>query len=38
MQPVWAKDAKAKPILEETGRSLLTMLPAEINTDFIKTR
>ncbi len=34
--PVWAKDAKARPILEQTGRSLLTMLPAEINTDFIQ--
>ena len=36
MQPVWAKDAKAKPILEETGRSLLTMLPQDINSDVIK--
>lgn len=34
--PTWAKDAKAKPILEETGRSLLTMLPQDINSDFIK--
>ena len=36
MQPAWAKDAKAKPLLEETGRSLLTMLPQDINSDFIK--
>jgi membrane protein required for colicin V production len=34
--PPWARDAKARPILEQTGRSLLTMLPAEINTDFIQ--
>ena len=36
LQPVWAKEAKAKPILEETGRSLLTMLPQDINSDIIK--
>jgi membrane protein required for colicin V production len=36
MQPAWARDAKAKPILEETGRSLLTMLPQDINSDIIK--
>lgn len=36
MQPTWAKDAKAKPILEETGRSLLTMLPQDVNSDAIK--
>jgi membrane protein required for colicin V production len=36
LQPTWAKDAKAKPILEETGRSLLTMLPQDINSDVIK--
>ena len=34
--PVWAKDAKAKPVLEETGRSLLAMLPQDVNADFIK--
>ena len=34
--PSWAKDAKAKPILEETGRTLLTMLPQDINSDVIK--
>lgn len=36
MQPVWAREAKAKPLLEETGRSLLTMLPQDINADAIK--
>jgi membrane protein required for colicin V production len=36
LQPSWAKEAKAKPILEETGRSLLTMLPQDINSDIIK--
>ena len=30
-QPVWAKDAKATPILEETGRSLQAMLPQDLN-------
>lgn len=34
--PVWAKDAKAKPMLEETGRSLIAMLPQDVNADFIK--
>ncbi|PZU85105.1 MAG: colicin V synthesis protein [Chelatococcus sp.] len=34
--PVWAKDAKAKPVLEETGRSLLAMLPQDMSPDFIK--
>ncbi len=29
--PVWAKDAKATPILEETGRSLQAMLPQDLN-------
>ena len=36
MQPPWAKDAKAKPMLEETGRSLISMLPQDVNADFIK--
>jgi len=36
MQPVWAREARAKPLLEETGRSLLTMLPQDINADAIK--
>lgn len=34
--PAWAKDAKAKPMLEETGRSLISMLPQDVNADFIK--
>ncbi|POR55413.1 CvpA family protein [Bosea psychrotolerans] len=34
--PSWAKDARARPLLEETGRSLLTMLPQDINSDMIK--
>ncbi|CAM5768356.1 CvpA family protein [Bosea minatitlanensis] len=34
--PVWAKDAKAKPMLEETGRSLIALLPQDVNADFIK--
>ncbi|MGY6247108.1 CvpA family protein [Bosea thiooxidans] len=34
--PVWAKEAKAKPMLEETGRSLIAMLPQDVNADFIK--
>jgi membrane protein required for colicin V production len=36
MQPVWAREARAKPILEETGRSLLAMLPQDVNSDFFK--
>lgn len=36
MQPPWARDARAKPILEETGRSLLTMLPQDIDSEFVK--
>lgn len=34
--PVWARDAKAKPVLEETGRSLLAMLPQDMSPDIIK--
>ena len=34
--PVWARDARAKPMLEETGRSLIAMLPQDVNADFIK--
>lgn len=34
--PVWAKEAKSRPMLEETGRSLVGMLPQEINADFVK--
>lgn len=36
MQPAWARDSRSKPILEETGRSLLTMLPQDIDSEFIK--
>ena len=36
MQPPWAREAKAKPLLEETGRSLLTMLPQDINSDVLR--
>ncbi len=34
--PVWAKEAKSRPMLEETGRSLVGMLPQDINADFVK--
>lgn len=34
--PPWAKDARARPLLEETGRSLLAMLPQDINSDIVK--
>lgn len=34
--PVWAREAKARPMLEETGRSLVAMLPQDINADAIK--
>jgi membrane protein required for colicin V production len=36
LQPPWAREARAKPILEETGRSLLAMLPQDINSDIIR--
>lgn len=35
-EPVWVRDAKTKPILKETGLSLLAVLPQDINSDFIK--
>lgn len=35
-QPVWVKDAKTRPLLETTGKSLLSFLPTEIDTSFIK--
>jgi membrane protein required for colicin V production len=35
-QPVWARDAKTKPILQETGRSLIGFLPQDINIDMFK--
>jgi membrane protein required for colicin V production len=34
--PVWAKEAKSRPLLEDTGRSLAGMLPQDINVDFVK--
>lgn len=34
--PSWAKDAKAKPVLEETGQSLIAMLPQDMKADFFK--
>ncbi|MGX1788688.1 CvpA family protein [Bosea sp. NPDC055332] len=36
MQPAWARDSRSKPLLEETGRSLLTMLPQDIDSEFVK--
>lgn len=35
-QPVWARDARTKPILQETGRSLVGFLPQDINIDMLK--
>lgn len=35
-QPVWARDAKTRPLLEETGKSLISVLPQDINTDALK--
>lgn len=35
-QPAWVKEAKTRPLLESTGKSLLSMLPSEIDTSFIK--
>jgi membrane protein required for colicin V production len=35
-QPVWVKEAKTRPMLESSGRSLLAMLPQDIDTSFIK--
>ncbi len=32
----WLRDARSKPLLEESGRSLLAMLPQEINLDSLK--
>lgn len=34
--PTWAKEAKAKPVLEETGQSLIAMLPQDMKADFFK--
>lgn len=35
-QPDWVRDAKTKPLLESSGKSLLSMLPQDIDTSFIK--
>lgn len=35
-QPVWARDAKTKPILQETGRSLIGFLPQSIDVEMFK--
>lgn len=35
-QPVWARDAKTKPILTETGKTLIGFLPQDINIDMFK--
>ncbi|MCX7341536.1 MAG: CvpA family protein [Hyphomicrobiales bacterium] len=35
-QPDWVRDAKTKPLLESSGKTLLTMLPQDIDTSFIK--
>jgi membrane protein required for colicin V production len=36
-QPAWARDAKSKPLLEATGKSLLAVLPQDIDTSFLRT-
>ncbi len=35
-QPQWVKEARTRPMLESSGRSLLAMLPQDIDTSFIK--
>ncbi len=35
-QPDWVRDAKTKPLLESSGKTLLAMLPQDIDTSFIK--
>lgn len=35
-QPGWVKEAKTRPLLESTGKSLLAILPQDIDTSFIK--
>jgi membrane protein required for colicin V production len=35
-QPNWVKEARTRPMLESSGRSLLAMLPQDIDTSFIK--
>lgn len=35
-QPDWVRDAKSKPLLESSGKTLLAMLPQDIDTSFIR--
>jgi membrane protein required for colicin V production len=35
-QPDWIRDARSKPLLESSGKTLLSMLPQDIDTSFIK--
>jgi membrane protein required for colicin V production len=35
-QPVWVKEARTRPMLETSGKSLLSMLPQDIDTSFIR--
>ncbi|MCX7325334.1 MAG: CvpA family protein [Hyphomicrobiales bacterium] len=35
-QPDWVRDAKTKPLLDSSGKTLLAMLPQDIDTSFIK--
>lgn len=35
-QPNWIKEAKAKPILEQAGHTLLTMLPQDVDSGLLK--
>lgn len=35
-QPDWVRDARSKPLLESSGKTLLSMLPQDIDTSFLK--
>ncbi len=35
-QPDWVRDARSKPLLESSGKSLLALLPQDFDTSFIK--
>ena len=35
-QPDWVRDARTKPLLEQSGKTLLSMLPQDIDTSFVK--
>jgi membrane protein required for colicin V production len=35
-QPAWARDAKSRSLLEETGKTLMGYLPTDINLDLMK--